>query len=148
MLPDISLRGNFTLDEEGGKYCVNTAYIISNPEKYLLGVLNSKLIDYYYRLISSSYRGGYLRYIYQYMEGIPIRRTRNSDSGDMNRHNRMVELVDQMLELNQQLATARTPQARDVLQRHIEVTDKEIDHLVYELYGLTQAEIALVENAT
>ncbi len=49
----------------------------------------------------------------------------------------MVELVDQMLELNQQLATARTPQARDVLQRHIEVTDKEIDHLVYELYGLT-----------
>ncbi|MDY0297570.1 MAG: TaqI-like C-terminal specificity domain-containing protein [Acidobacteriota bacterium] len=148
MLPDISLRGNFTLDEEGGKYCVNTAYIISNPEKYLLGVLNSKLIDYYYRLISSSYRGGYLRYIYQYMEGIPIRRTRNSDSGDMNRHNRMVGLVEQMLELNQQLATARTPQARDVLQRHIEVTDKEIDHLVYELYDLTEAEIALVENAT
>ena len=72
MLPDISLRGNFALDSEGGKYCVNTAYIIGNSEKYLLGILNSNLMTFYYSSISSTYRGGYLRYIYQYLAKLPI----------------------------------------------------------------------------
>ena len=33
-----------------------------------------------------------------------------------------------------------------VLQRQIEATDREIDRLVYELYGLTDEEIAVVEG--
>jgi hypothetical protein len=40
------------------------------------------------------------------------------------------------------------PQARRALARQIEHTDAEIDRLVYELYGLTDEEIALVEAAT
>jgi transcriptional regulator len=34
-----------------------------------------------------------------------------------------------------------------VLQRQIETTDRQIDALVYRLYGLTDAEIAVVEGA-
>jgi hypothetical protein len=37
---------------------------------------------------------------------------------------------------------------RTVVQRQIEPTDREIDRLVYELYGLTDDEIAIVEQAT
>jgi hypothetical protein len=37
---------------------------------------------------------------------------------------------------------------RTVLQRQIEATDREIDRLVYELYGLTEEEIRIVEGAT
>ena len=83
MVPDISLRGNFTIDQDGGKYCVNTAYIISTDDKYLLGLLNSSLVNYFYRNISSSYRGGYLRFIYQYLAQIPILKINNDFTNNL-----------------------------------------------------------------
>ena len=52
-----------------------------------------------------------------------------------------------MLALHQQLAAAKTPQGTNLLQRQIDATDKQIDQLVYALYGLTDEEIALVEGA-
>jgi len=44
------------------------------------------------------------------------------------------------------LATAKTDHEKTSLQRQIDATDKQIDSLVYELYGLTSEEIALVEG--
>jgi hypothetical protein len=41
---------------------------------------------------------------------------------------------------------SRTPQEKEMLQRDIESTDAAIDALVYELYGLTEAEIRIVEG--
>jgi hypothetical protein len=58
----------------------------------------------------------------------------------------MVSLVDRMLSLHKQLQEARTPQDEIALQRQIEATDWQIDALVYELYGLTEEEIGIVEN--
>jgi len=46
------------------------------------------------------------------------------------------------------LAAARTADAKTLIQRQIEATDRQIDRLVYELYGLTDAEIAIVEGTT
>lgn len=145
LLPDISLRGNFTLDQEGKYYCVNTAYIISSSDKALLGILNSSLITLFYQNLSSTYRGGYLRFIYQYLVQLPIYRFDSSNKQDSSRHDQMVTLVERMLELNRQLDAAKTAHDRNVLQRQIDATDREIDQLVYDLYGLTGDEIALVE---
>ena len=60
----------------------------------------------------------------------------------------MVDLVGQMLTLHEQLTAARTPDGKTRLQRQIDATDYQIDHLVYELYGLTEKEIQIVEEAT
>ncbi len=49
--------------------------------------------------------------------------------------------------LHEQLAAAKTPTAKTVLQRQIEATDRQIDRLVYELYGLTEEEIGIVEGS-
>ena len=43
---------------------------------------------------------------------------------------------------------AKAAHDRTVLEREIAATDGEIDWLVFELYGLTEAEIAIVEGAT
>lgn len=145
MLPDISLRGNFAFDTTGC-YCVNTAYIIPTDDKYLLGVLNSGLINFSYYHLASTYRGGYLRFIYQYLEQLPIRAIDFSDSKDKARHGKMVELVERMLDLNKKLPELKTPHEKTVLQNQIDATDKQIDKLVYELYGLTDEEISLVEG--
>lgn len=58
----------------------------------------------------------------------------------------MVALVTRMLDLHQRLAAVQTPPARTLLQRQIEATDAQIDRLVYELYGLTEEEIGIVEG--
>jgi hypothetical protein len=53
-----------------------------------------------------------------------------------------------MLDMNKKLAAAKTPDDKTRLQREIDVTDRQIDQLVYELYGLTEKEITVVEEAT
>ena len=68
------------------------------------------------------------------------------DPTDKARHDQMVTLVERMLELHKQLAGAKTPQAKSVLQRQIEATDCQIDRLVCELYDLTEEEIEIVES--
>jgi hypothetical protein len=69
----------------------------------------------------------------------------------------MVSLAERMLDLHKKLAAAQTHgdfgrsqsayHVKTALQRQIEATDRQIDTLVYELYGLTPDEIAVVESA-
>ena len=49
---------------------------------------------------------------------------------------------------HQKQAAAAVPADKRLYQRQIEVTDRQIDTLVYELYGLAEKEIAIVEEAT
>ena len=65
---------------------------------------------------------------------------------DVARHDRMVALVEQMLALHKRRAAARTPHEQTVFQAQIDATDRQIDRLVYELYGLTGEEIRIVEE--
>jgi hypothetical protein len=60
----------------------------------------------------------------------------------------MVILVDSMLSMHKQLASAKGEALRRAMQRQIEATDAAIDRLVYDLYGLTEEEIAIVEGAS
>ncbi len=64
----------------------------------------------------------------------------------MARHDRRVTLVEQMLELHKRQA-AKSQSHQELYQRQIDATDKEIDKLVYNLYGLTEEEIRIVEGA-
>ncbi len=53
-----------------------------------------------------------------------------------------------MLSLHKQLDAAKTPADKPAIQRQIDATDRRIDEFVYELYGLTEEEIGIVEEAT
>jgi hypothetical protein len=55
-------------------------------------------------------------------------------------------LAEWMLELHERNPRTPHPSGKKHLQREIESTDKEIDALVYELYGLTEEEIRIVEG--
>jgi hypothetical protein len=80
------------------------------------------------------------------MEQVPIRTIDFTNPADIARHDRMVALVEGMLDLHKRLAAANTPHEKTALQRQIDATDRQIDALVYELYGLTDEEIAIVEG--
>jgi len=69
-----------------------------------------------------------------------------ADPTDKARHDRMVSLVTQMLDLNTRLQDAKLEHEKTLLSRQVEAADGAIDTLVYELYGLTAEEIAIVEG--
>ncbi len=146
LFPDISLRGNFTLDTDG-HYPVNTIYLLPSADLYLMGVLNSVLLTFFYKASYATFRGGYLRFFEQYLRELPIVETLGRTKAANAQHDKMVSLVQRMLDLHRRLQSAKTEHEHGVLERQIAATDDEIDHLVYELYDLTPEEIAIVEES-
>jgi hypothetical protein len=134
------------LDQSDNYYFVNVTtggYGITSDESqgtlaYLCGLLNSQLLDFYLKQISTTFHGGYFAANKQYIEQLPLRSINFSDHNDKAHHDHMVELVKRMLSFQRQLVTAKTPDEKTRLQRQIDATDYEIDQLVYELYGLTE----------
>ena len=61
-------------------------------------------------------------------------------------HDKIVSLVESMLALHKSLAVAQSPVEKERLEKQIKATDDGIDKLVYELYGLNQVEIRIVES--
>jgi len=114
---------------------------------YILGLLNSKLLCWYFPFVSAPFRGGWISANKQFLSQLPIRTIDFSDPEDVARHDRMVQLVENMLELNKKLADTKTGHQKTLLQRQIEATDRQINQLVYELYDLTEDEIKIVEGA-
>jgi hypothetical protein len=148
IFPDIATTPRFALDEVG-YYSSNTTYFIPRRDLYLLGLLNSSLGNFYFVKTCAGLEGKtetYLRFFGQYLEGFPIRTINFDDPADMAKHDRMVNLVQRMLDLHKQQQAASSDAARERLQREINVTDEQIDALVYELYGLTAEEIGIVEG--
>lgn len=59
----------------------------------------------------------------------------------------MVSLVEQMLSLHKNAARdGIPPNEKELLERQIKSTDRQVDELVYQLYGLTTEEIQIVEG--
>ncbi len=125
-----------------------TADESSGSLTYLGGLMNSRLLDFYLKRISTNFHGGYFAANKQYIEQLPTRTINFSDPEDVVWHDRMVGLVERMLALHERLAGARIERERTVIGHQISATDRQIDLLVYELYGLTNEEISIVEEAT
>jgi type II restriction/modification system DNA methylase subunit YeeA len=121
---------------------------VAEDPKYILGLLNSKVLDFYLKQVSTTLRGGFFRYFTQFLEQLPIRTINFKDPADAARHKKMVALVERMLTLHEKMATAAVPSDNEGYRRQIGATDTQIDRLVYELYDLTDEEIKILEAAT
>jgi adenine-specific DNA-methyltransferase len=126
MLPDISSKCEALFDDSQGLYSVNTAYIIPGLTKSDLGILNSKLTLFYYSNLSQTIRGGYYRFIRQYLAQIPMIKT-----------NILENVVNQIIQTKKQNPSADTSDL-----------ENQIDQLVYQLYGLTEEEIKIIDGST
>lgn len=147
--PDIAPRAAFSLDPTGKAFFTGGAAggygILVRPEysrEYVLGLLNSRLLDWQIKQTATQFRGGWYSFEARFIRSLPI-----IVAEDRARHDRMVSLVETMLALHKQLAAASTPHEQESLKRQIDVTDRQINKLVYELYGLTDEEISVVEGS-
>jgi hypothetical protein len=116
---------------------------------YVLGLLNSRLLNFYLHRISVRFRGGFYSANRQFLEPLPIHRIDFDNSTENNMHHDLVALVSKMLELNKRLAPIRnTPcNARDGLLREMNRTDNEIDDIVYDLYALSEKERQMIKGS-
>jgi hypothetical protein len=112
--------------------------------KYILGLINSLFINWFYRTKFTNSSTLTVNLSKEYLSQIPIRAINFADPTEKARHDKMVSLVERMLTLHKQ--SPRTPQEQEMVKREIESTDRAIDKLVYELYGLSEDEIKIVEG--
>ena len=113
-----------------------------------MALLNSRLLCFRFRSIGKLKSGGIYEYFWNSVSKLPIKRIDFDSSGDRKVHDRLATLARRQEHAWRGLAAARTAHEKTALQRQIDATDREIDQLVYELYGLTDEEIKIVEEAT
>jgi len=123
--PNVSFGNNFTLSK--GSIIDMTGFVLKSHNKYLLAILNSKLIEFLMYVWAISRRGGYLEYKVQYLEKLPIKSISEKDQKPF------INLVEKILEKKEQ----------DIDTTKLEA---ELDQLVYKLYELTPSEIKLIEQ--
>lgn len=153
LLRDIAKRVEATFDDMK-YYSVNTLYSVQFKNetdyslKYLLGVLNSKLISYYfnYNFEETHVRGGYLRFKKTYTSQISIKKINFNNYSEKKLHDKIHNLVDQILDAKRQLTNAVSDKDKTFYENKCNSLDRQIDRLVYELYGLTEEEIKIVEG--
>jgi len=141
MLPYMTTELAAYFDKSDNYYFINVTtggYGITSDESsgslaYLCGLVNSRLLDFYFKQVSTTFHGGYFAANKQYIEQLPIRPINFSDPADVAHHDRMVALVEQMLELHKRLSAAASEHDRALYQRQIEATDRETDKLVCPL---------------
>jgi hypothetical protein len=129
---------------------IHTTYLKSPAAgyniRYILGLMNSRLINYYHHSLVLKGQDLHPQILVTSLPRLPVRAIDFSDAADKARHDQMVQLVEAMLALHRYKAAAQTQAEHDLYQRQIDDTDRKIDELVYELYGLTADEIKIVEG--
>ena len=127
--PDISpfMRACYDTTEA---YCLQTTYIIPTEDLSLLAILNSRLVDWYtrhrFQSLNDPWVGGGLRFIAQYMRNLPIAERNEQQKAELS------ALVERIIE--------------DPESNQVPDIEREIDDLVYKLYGLTDEEIELIKH--
>jgi len=115
--------------------------------KFILGAINSKLLTFWFDYKFDKFqRAIFPQFKVKELSLFPIRTIDFSDPEDAARHKRMVGLVERMLSLHERLSEARISREKTVIGHQIAATDRQIDRLVYDLYGLTEDEIQIIEG--
>jgi hypothetical protein len=141
----LDLKGVFLTGGGAGPfYCIRPLDGANWQLKSLLGILNSNIFGWTVRSQSTPLRGGYFKYSKQYIETVPLPDlTAKKSEAQL-----LTTLVDTMLSLQKRLSADQSPQRREQIQREIDAADRQIDKIVYQLYGLTGDEIKIVEDST
>ncbi len=137
-----------TIDDEQ-YYATDGLYLFSTKNanaKFITGILNSRFFVFLYRLVSLESGRVLAQVKPTIISRLPIRAIDFDNSDERKMHDDLVSLVEKMLELNRQLQPKEFDSEREPIERQIAATDKKIDELVYQLYGLTDEEIRIVEG--
>jgi adenine-specific DNA-methyltransferase len=140
-----------TLDREQFIVRDNLYTIVPRENKldlrYILSLLNSRLLNWFYQTIINPEKGEALAQVKRgHLAQLPIALPNFNNPFEKAIHDKLVSLVDRMLELHKKKASLPPSAEREKIEREIAVTDEKIDEIVYGLYGITEEEKRIVEK--
>ena len=149
--PDISLSASYSVDLLGDIFFtggVSGGYgIIPDkdiPHNYLLGLLNSDLLDWYLKQISTQMRGGWFSFEAKYIKSLPIKIIQNKNSADKKIQEEIIKIVDQLLLLYKEKSTIKLSAQEIQIDGKIQFFELKINELVNQLYGLDSKEVKII----
>ncbi|HEB8416443.1 TPA: class I SAM-dependent DNA methyltransferase [Campylobacter jejuni] len=132
--PETTQGAYFVYDNKGIFLEKTAFFIVCENLKYLLGLLSSNLITYYYKNFSQGCKLGIKGYQYNKhaLENLPLPKINSKNEKIANE---LISLVDEILKAKEQDKNANTQEL-----------ENKINSLVYKLYNLTEEEIKNIEN--
>jgi len=113
---------------------------------YLVALLNSRLMRFAYtETVRESQQRTFPQVKLAALRGLPMRRVDLTDAADRREHDALVRLVDDALTCQKKLVSEKNPLQKEALQRNFESFDAEMDRRIYELYALTESDVALIQ---
>jgi type I restriction-modification system DNA methylase subunit len=126
--------------------CLNNLHVLVPKEdlsfevKYFLGIINSNLLNWYYQTLNPE-KGETLAEVKKTnVAKLPIK------TGYGKGETEIIKLVDQLLKLNEEKAETKLQTKTSQLESKIDYCENRINEIVYQLYGLTEEEIKIVEG--
>lgn len=149
----LAKHASFTLDKEGLYYFVGGGNaggygVKLKPEYgldplYVTGLLNSKVLEFYLKKVSTPFRGGFYSYAKRFIAQLPIHLP---DGEGQAKAEEVASLVDKILDLNKKQAIADASR-KELLGREAGFYEEKINKLVYEIYGITESEKKIIEES-
>ena len=115
--------------------------------KYILGILNSNLMKTYYIANFTNRSSLTVNISKTYLDQLPIREINFDNKYDVSIYEKLIDLVDKMIEIQKQFKGKMNEHNEDIYRNKIHILDRQINDAVYELYGLTKEEIKKVEDS-
>jgi adenine-specific DNA-methyltransferase len=152
MIPDMLVKNRVSYEEKGVFFhgpaihsVIFNDKVREQNEFLYLAILNSNLFWFFICNTSTALRGNAYRLTPEFLNPFCFPEINLKDTKQKQIHDNLVALVDVMLDLNKKIQTAKGSQ-KDQIQRQIEKTDKEIDEIVYKLYGITEDAKKIIEG--
>jgi len=114
--------------------------------EYLLGLLNSNLVGWWYQQLIPEKGRVFAEVKVVNLEKLPIKIIDQKNTADKANYDEIVRLVGQLLQLNIEIKDTKLQSQIDQLQQHIAHCEDKINRLVYQIYGLSDNEIKMVEG--
>jgi hypothetical protein len=146
IIPAIVQKASYTIDYSGF-YSNDKTSIIPVDDLYLLGLLNSKTLDFVLHSIASTKQGGFFEYKPMYVSRLPVRVIDFDIPEDRKLYECVVMNVKEILRLKKEASSPSCMgEGKAKIDEVIDGHEQEIDQLVYQLYGLSDEEIGVVEK--
>ncbi|MBN8546091.1 MAG: N-6 DNA methylase [Ignavibacteria bacterium] len=151
MTPYLALQPNFTFDNDN-LYHTTKVFSLSFSKRskvdplYILGLLNSKLMDFHIRSTGTVFRGGYFTFNTQFIESFRVKLLNQDLPQEKVIHDQVVHIVKQILDLTEQVNHLKIQSQIDEMKTKISYLEEKVDRIFYDLYELTPEEIKIIET--
>ncbi|WP_020003659.1 Eco57I restriction-modification methylase domain-containing protein [Brachyspira innocens] len=139
-----------TYDNENYYFIKNLYSLISKDYnlKYILGLLNSKLLNFFFKKYFTTKKEDIFPEIQAYhINELPIYKIDLDKKEEKEKYNKIIELVDSMIILNKKILSEKNPNSLNMLNRQISACEKQLDNLIFSIYNLNDEERRIIDGS-